>query len=91
VIAELALAAATVLALLRAERSLRLPLAAVATIVGAGGGGWALARLIDLHPVLGALIGSVAYFVLLWVVGRFPPEAGDALRGAGLLQRRAQR
>jgi O-antigen/teichoic acid export membrane protein len=80
VAAEVALAVATVVALVRASPGLRLSLAALPIVLGAGcagaGAGWLLA----IHPVVDSLVGLVVYGTGLALLGRFPPEVGHALR-----------
>jgi hypothetical protein len=38
---------------------------------------------LPVHPVIGILVGSVVYFAILKLLGRFPPEVREILFGAG--------
>jgi O-antigen/teichoic acid export membrane protein len=79
VAAEVTLAVATIVALMRARPSLRLPLGAVPVALLAGAAGVGLGRLVTVHPVLEVLLGTAAYGIVLALLGRFPPEIGHAL------------
>jgi O-antigen/teichoic acid export membrane protein len=80
VAAELTLAAAALVALMRAGPELRLPLGIVPLALLAGGAGVGVGHVVGVHPVLGVLVGTCVYAVALRAIGRFPPEIGHALR-----------
>jgi O-antigen/teichoic acid export membrane protein len=80
VAAEVSLALATAVALVRARPELGLPweiipLALLAAAIGVGVG-----HLVGIHPVLDTIVGTCVYALLLAAFGRFPPEIGHALR-----------
>jgi O-antigen/teichoic acid export membrane protein len=54
-----------------------LPIAALAAAAAIGAG-----FLVGIHPVVQVLVGTTAYLALLWVLGRFPPEAKELLASA---------
>jgi O-antigen/teichoic acid export membrane protein len=80
VAAELTLAGASVVALVRARPDLRLPWSIIPVALLAGGAGIAAGHLIGIHPVLEVLVGTCVYAVALAALGRLPPEIGHALR-----------
>ena len=79
VAAELTLACASVVALVRAQPDLRLPWSIVALALLAGGAAVGAGHLLGVHAVLDIVLGTVVYAVLLAAVGRLPPEIGHAL------------
>jgi O-antigen/teichoic acid export membrane protein len=77
--AEVALAAIIVACLLRASPQTSLPLfsvpvVALAAVVSAG-----IGLALPVNAVIGALAASVAYFAILRILGRFPPEVREVL------------
>lgn len=79
--AELTLALVTASSLMRARPGLRLPLSAVPVAVIAGAVSIGVGSLVGVHPLVEVLVASCVYFASLRLLGRFPPELGDALRG----------
>jgi O-antigen/teichoic acid export membrane protein len=80
VAAELTLAGATAIALMRAQPNLHLSWGVVPMALLAGAAGIGAGRLVGVHPVLEVLVGTCVYALILAVLGRFPPEIGHALR-----------
>jgi O-antigen/teichoic acid export membrane protein len=80
VAAELALAGASIAALVRARPEVRLPLEIIPLALLAAGAGVGIGHLVGLHPVIEVAIGTGVYGLVLAAVGRFPPEIGHALR-----------
>jgi len=80
VAAELTLAGAAVVALMRARPDLRLPWGVVPVALLAGGAGVGVGHLVGVQPLLDVLVGTCVYAIVLLVLGRFPPEIGHALR-----------
>jgi O-antigen/teichoic acid export membrane protein len=85
VTAELALAVAVTTLLLRAARDVHVRALTVVAVAVAGLAATAVGIALPVHPVLGAVAGSVVYLAILRLVGRFPPEVGE------ILSRRAPR
>jgi O-antigen/teichoic acid export membrane protein len=81
VAAELTLAGVLVVALMRAQPNLRLPLDVVPVALLAGGVGVGVGYLVGVHPVVDVLVGTCVYALVLAALGRFPPEIGHAVRG----------
>jgi O-antigen/teichoic acid export membrane protein len=81
VAAEVALAMAAVVALLRARPGLRLPLGIIPVALLAAGVGAGAGHLVGVNPVLDVLVGTLVYALALAALGRFPPEIRHALRG----------
>ena len=77
--AELALAATTAWLLVRADRTLRLPLSIlpVALVASAAGVGAGLA--VGVHAVVEVIVASIVFVAVVAAFGRFPPEVRDAL------------
>jgi O-antigen/teichoic acid export membrane protein len=80
VAAELTLAGAAVVALMRARPDLRLAWGIIPVALLAGGAGVGVGHLVGVHPLLEVLVGTCVYAIVLAVLGRFPPEIGHALR-----------
>jgi O-antigen/teichoic acid export membrane protein len=80
VAAELTLASVAIVALVRAQPGLRLPLDIVPIALIAGAVAVGAGHLVGVHPVLDVLVGTCVYAVALAVVGRFPPELRHALQ-----------
>jgi O-antigen/teichoic acid export membrane protein len=81
VAAELALAAASVTALISARRDLRLPLGVFPIALVAGGVSLGIGAAAGVHPILQACIATAVYALVLVAFRRFPPEIGHAIRG----------
>jgi O-antigen/teichoic acid export membrane protein len=79
VVAELTLACASVIALVRAQPGLRLPWSIIPLALLAGGVALGAGHLLGVHAILDIVIGTAVYAVVLLAVGRFPPEIGHAL------------
>lgn len=86
VAAELTLASAVVVALVRARPDLRLPLGIVPLALVAGGVGVGAGYLVGVHPVVEVLVGTGVYALVLALLGRFPPEIGHTVRARGRLR-----
>jgi O-antigen/teichoic acid export membrane protein len=81
VTAEFVLAVLVVRFLLRAAPDVRLRPMTVPTIAFAGATAIGAGLLLPVHPLIGATVASAVYFLLLHVLGRFPPEIGEFLAG----------
>ena len=81
VAAELALATASVIALISARRDLHLPLGVLPIALLAGGVSLGIGAVVCVHPILEACIATAIYALLLVAFRRFPPEIGHAIRG----------
>lgn len=80
VAAELTLAGAAILALMRARPDIHLPWGVIPIALLAGGAGIGVGSLVGVHPVVEVLVGTCVYAIVLLALGRFPPEIGHALR-----------
>lgn len=89
VLAETGLAITEAVILIRGPDQIRLPLGILPLVGVAGGLAVAVALTIGLTPVLGVILGSLIFFGVLRVCGRFPDEVGVMLRGrlASVLER----
>jgi len=74
VAAEFALAGVSVVALRRADSTVRLPLDIVPITLVAGGIGVGAGFLVAIHPVIDVVVGSCVYGLVLVMFRRFPPE-----------------
>ena len=73
-VAECGLAVSQAVMLRRAAAGVSLPLGTIAVAAVAGGAAAALGLALPVHPLLGVLLASIAYFAILALLGRFPPE-----------------
>ena len=80
VAAELTLASAAIVTLVRARPDLRLPWGSIPATLLAGGAAVGVGHLVGVHPVLDMFVGTCVYAIVLAAIGRFPPEIGHALR-----------
>lgn len=80
VAAELTLACAAAVALVRAQPNLHLSWVVIPVALLAGGAGIGAGHLVGVHPMIEVLVGTCVYAIVLAVLGRFPPEIGHALR-----------
>jgi O-antigen/teichoic acid export membrane protein len=80
VAAEVTLASAAAVALVRARSDLRLPLSIIPLALLAGGAGVGVGHLLGVHAVLDVFVGTGVYALVLAAIGRFPPEIGHALK-----------
>ncbi|MHB8492651.1 MAG: hypothetical protein ACYDA6_10635, partial [Solirubrobacteraceae bacterium] len=87
VAAELALAAGAATALIRARADVSLPWNIVPVALVAAGAGIGMGRLVGVHPLLEAFVGTCVYACILMVLGRFPPEINHALKARRLADR----
>lgn len=92
VVAETGLALATTIFLWRASADVRPRLSGVPVVALAGGAAVAVGVALPVHEVIGTLVASAIYFVVLRLLGRFPREAREVLAGAtaGRLRARAR-
>jgi len=77
--AEVVLAVIVVACLLRASPQTSLPFACLPATAVAAVGSVAAGLLLPVNPVVGAVIASLAYFAVLRLLGRFPPEVRELL------------
>jgi O-antigen/teichoic acid export membrane protein len=82
-IAEFGLAVSQAVLLKRASPGVELSLSTVAVAGLAGAVAVILGVLTPVHPLVGVLVASVAYFLMLRLSGRFPAEVGEILAGRG--------
>jgi O-antigen/teichoic acid export membrane protein len=81
VAAEATLAVASVIALIRARPGIGLPLGVGPVALVAAATSILVGRLVGEHSLVEALAGGLAYPAAIFLLGRFPPEVGDLLRG----------
>ena len=79
--AEVTLALASVVALIRARPGLGLKLGVIPVVVLAGGVAVLLGRLIGVSSVVEAVTGALTYIAAVALLGRFPPELGHLMQG----------
>lgn len=80
-VAEIGLAIGQAVLLARNAPGVRLRLSTLAVVGLAGGAAVALGLALPVHPLIGVAAASVAYFGLLRLFGRFPPEVREVLTG----------
>ncbi len=80
-IAETGLAVGEATVLVRSERLMRLPLSAIPVAALAGGVGAASGVILPIPPLLGVLVASLVYFIVLRLLGRFPHEVREVMAG----------
>ena len=81
VCAEAALALVSVVALIRARPGMGLPLSVVPVVAVAAGAAILVGRLVGVHSLVEALAGGITYLVVIFLLGRFPPELGHLMQG----------
>jgi O-antigen/teichoic acid export membrane protein len=79
--AELTLATVSAIALIRARPGLGLPFGVVGVAAVAAGAGAGAGYLVGVDPVVEVVVGSCVYVAGITLLGRFPPELRDAVRG----------
>jgi O-antigen/teichoic acid export membrane protein len=79
--AETALAVSQIVMLKLAAPAVVFSLPTIAVVALAGGVGGVVGILLPVHPVIGAVVGSVVYFAVLKLLGRFPGEVRELLSG----------
>jgi hypothetical protein len=80
-VAEVGLAAGQAVMLTRGPDRIRLPLGVLPVVAVAAAAAAAAGLGLGLGPVLGTLLASGVFFAVLRLLGRFPDEARDLLRG----------
>lgn len=80
VVAELTLAVSSTLLLVR-HGGPELPYSSLAVAVLAAGCGYAAGSIAEFHPVADSAIAAAVFVAVLALLGRFPPEVRDTLRG----------
>ena len=83
VAAEWALGGINAFMLMRSRQAPKLPVGVLPLALLAAAGGVGAGLLVGVHPVVQATVGALVYLVLLALLGRFPPEAGELMRGLG--------
>jgi O-antigen/teichoic acid export membrane protein len=79
--AEVGLAVSQVVMLKRASRGVVLPLGTAGGVALAGGVAVGVGLVLPVHPLIGVAVGSIVYFAVLKLLGRFPPEVREILAG----------
>jgi O-antigen/teichoic acid export membrane protein len=79
--AEATLALVTVVALIRARPGIGLPLGVLPVIAFAAAAGILVGRLVGERSLVEAVAGGLTYLVVIFVLGRFPPELGHLVHG----------
>ena len=80
-IAEIGLAVSQGVLLKRALPGVSLPFLSIVAAGLAAGIAALIGVLLPVHPLIGVLVASAFYFGLLKLLGIFPPEVGEILRG----------
>ncbi len=80
-VAEVGLAASQAVMLKRASPAVKLSLGAIAVAALAGGVSALAGIALPVHPLIGIVIASVIYFLMLKLLRRFPPEVREILAG----------